>query len=161
MPMIDGHVVQNLGSQEVRLVHGNIPEQIDKSQKLWIYQYRNSVDQPWNSFYSFPELEFLLQDFEVMNWYTGGNPHSFQTFTVLIVKYLRRKGENHIHGKVMLVNGLVKQNLGGRTEVVLECHTEKERMEVLKKYFGITLTEEDKSGIQGWCTELGVQKGEV
>ncbi|KAF7984278.1 hypothetical protein HWV62_16136 [Athelia sp. TMB] len=161
MPMIDGHVVQNLGTQEVRLVLGNIPEQVDRSQKLWIYQYRNGVDKPWNSFYSFSEVEFLHQDFEVMNWYTSRNPQSFQTFTVLVVRYLRSEGENLINGKVMLVNGMVKRNLGARTEVVVECTTEEERVEALEKYFGITLTDEEKEGIRGWGTELGVEKVEV
>jgi arylamine N-acetyltransferase len=154
LPLIDGHVTQNLGSQEVRLVHGNIPDQTDLSQKLWIYQYRNGPEKDWNSFYAFPELQFIAQDFHIMNWYTSKHPESFQTFTVLIVRYLRKEGEDRISGKVMLINGVVKQNLGGKTEVVMECKSEEQRIEALKKYFEITLTEEEKNGVLGTVTEL-------
>jgi len=169
IPLISGQVVQNIGTQELRLVHGNIPQQNEKKQKLWTYQYRNSPNAEWNSFYSFPELEFLHQDFEIMNYFTSTSPESFQTYTILVVKFLRRKkvgevgGEDGkegkeggvgIYGKVMMVNGEVKQNLGGKTKVVKVCRTEGERIEALREWFGIELTEEEKKGIRGLRSEL-------
>jgi arylamine N-acetyltransferase len=154
LPLIDGRVVQNLGTQEIRLVNGNISQQLDKSQRLWIYQYRNNTDKPWNSFYCFSETEFIYPDFRVLNWYTSKHLDSPQLSTVLLVRYLRKHGENHIHGKTLLVNGTVKQNLGGRTVVILECKTEEERITALKEYFAIKLAEEEIQGIKGTCTEL-------
>jgi arylamine N-acetyltransferase len=128
--------------------------------KLWIYQYRNAADMEWNSFYAFPLLEFLEADFEIMNWYTGSHPESFQTFTMLIVKFLRRQkeggeeGEMEVCGKRMLVNGVVKENTGGKTRVVQECRSEGERVGALEKWFGLRLSEEERKGIVGHSTEL-------
>lgn len=55
----------------------------------------------------------------------------------------------------MLVNGEVKMNTGGKTQVVKVCKTEAERVEALREYFGIELTEEEREGIRGTCTDLG------
>ncbi|KAF2231461.1 cysteine proteinase [Viridothelium virens] len=155
LPLISGQITSNIGTQEIRLVYDNIPGQTtapSESQKLWIYQYRNSTEKPWNSFYCFPEMEFLHRDFVAFNYYTSTSPESFQTFQMLVVKFLRR--DDHISGKLMLVDDTIKQNTGGRTEVLKTCKTEQERIDALKEWFGIILTEEQKRGIIGWNTEL-------
>ncbi|KAF4630027.1 hypothetical protein G7Y89_g8114 [Cudoniella acicularis] len=160
LPMTSGHVVQNLGAQEIRLIHSTIPEQADQTKKLWIYQYRNGADKEWNSFYSFPEVEFLASDFEIINFFTsnkqGGT--NFQTRTVLTVRFLRGKVEGEederIVGKVMLVNGEVKRNDGGKTRVIAVCETEEERIKALKEHFEIELTEEEVAGVKGRNVEL-------
>jgi arylamine N-acetyltransferase len=151
----------NLGAQEIRLWHDWIPTQLHRTEasKLWIYQYRNSAQQEWNAFYAFSETEAMEADFYNLNWYTGSHPESFQTFTCIIVSFLRRfkddgSGEQEIYGKRMLVNGVVKENLGGRTSVVEDCKTEEERLGALEKWFGMRFTEEEKVGIRGWGTEL-------
>jgi arylamine N-acetyltransferase len=167
VPLIDGHVVQNIGTQEIRLVHDHIPEQVDRSEqaKLWIYQYRNAIDLPWNSFYAFPETEFLEADFAIMNWYTGSSPTSFQTYTQLVIRFLRKEVEGEeseqvIYGKRMLVNRTVKENLGGKTRVLMECKTEEERIEALRVWFEMGFTDEERDGISGWVTELKGPHGE-
>jgi hypothetical protein len=164
LPLISEHITHNLGTQEIRLLHSTIPQQHDQSQKLWIYQYRNGKDKEWNSFYAFPETEFLPADFEVMSFYTsqymGGT--NFQTRTVLIVRFLlgkvedgeREEGREEIVGKVMLVNGEVKRNDGGKTRLILTCTTEEERVWALKEHFEIELTEEEIYGIKGRNVEL-------
>jgi arylamine N-acetyltransferase len=154
LPLTSGHIQQNLGLQEIRLVHSTIPQQIDQGKKLWIYQYRNGIDKEWNSFYCFPEFEFLPEDFEIMNYFTSTSQGltNFQTRTVLIVRFLRE--EERIVGKVMLVNGEVKRNMGGRTEVVKVCKTEQERVRAVEEFFAITLTEKEKEGIKGRNVEL-------
>jgi arylamine N-acetyltransferase len=162
LPLISGHVTQNLGTQEIRLIYDTIPPQVDQSKKLWIYQYRNSTSQDWNSFYCFPEIEFLAQDFEIMNYYTSTSQGetNFQTRTVLIVRFLRGKGEDGdderegIMGKVMLVNGEVKRNDGGKTRIVMVCKSEEERVQALKDHFSMELTEEEIQGVRGRNVEL-------
>lgn len=148
---------RNLGTQEVRLTRGPIPNLLSPLQEqFWIYQYRNKPEDEWNSFFAFGETEFLQKDFEVMSWYTSAHPESFQTFTVLVVKFLRGKGSDgpDVIGKVMLVNGEVKRNLGGKTETVKVCSTEEERIKALRVWFGIELTEAEREGIRGRSTEL-------
>ena len=152
IPLLEDHITRNIGTQELRLVHDSIPQHIDKGHKVWIYQYRNQSDMPWNSFFCFPELEFTLADYQVMNHFTSTSPDSFQTYTVLVVKFLREG--NEIVGKVMLVNGDVKRNMGGKTSLVKTCKTEEERVEALREYFGIDLTQEESEGIRGTVTEL-------
>lgn len=166
LPLVEGLVHGNsIGTQEVRLVREYIPNQRfrgEGSHKMWVYQVRNGQDREWNAFFAFhDQFEFTEADFGVVNWYTSQAPASFQTLRPLVVRFIRgeKKGEDgraRVVGKVMLVNGLVKRNVTGRTEVVKECKTEAERVEALKEYFGITLTEEEKEAIKGWRTELVV-----
>jgi arylamine N-acetyltransferase len=162
--LVHGYVRTNLGSQETRLWHDWIPTQLHRTDatKLWIYQYRNNPQQDWNAFYAFSEAEAMEADFRNLNWYTGSHPESFQTFTCIIVKFLRRsksdaKGEEEdqeIYGKRMLINGVVKENLGGKTAVMEDCRTEEQRLAALDKWFGMSFTQDERDGIRGWGTEL-------
>ncbi|KAH7414066.1 arylamine N-acetyltransferase 2 [Phaeosphaeria sp. MPI-PUGE-AT-0046c] len=151
----------NLGAQQVRLVRDWIPTQLHRTEasKLWVYEYRNGPEKAWNAFYAFGDVEAMEGDFDHLNWYTGFHPESFQTYRCIIVKFLRRprsdeSEDQEIYGKRMLINGVVKENLGGRTSVVEDCRTEEQRIAALEKWFGIILTEEEREGIRGWGTEL-------
>ena len=44
--------------------------------------------------------------------------------------------------------------MGGRTETLLECRTEAERVQALKEYLNVTLTPEQVEGIKGFRTEI-------
>ncbi|ROW08737.1 hypothetical protein VPNG_06474 [Cytospora leucostoma] len=150
MPFKTEVITQNLGSQEIRFARKRIPK--SRKHDFWIYEYRNSPERPWNSFYAFNDTEFLETDFTVVNYYTSQGP-TFQKTTVMIVKFVLGENENII-GKLMLVNGVVKRNMGGRTEVVEECTSESQRIKALEKWFGITLTDEETAGIKNTVTEL-------
>ncbi|KAI0186053.1 hypothetical protein EV127DRAFT_439997 [Xylaria flabelliformis] len=159
MPIVDGLVHQNIGAQQIRLVHDWIPTQLKRTEesKLWIYEYRNRPEMEWNPFYCFTMVEFMPNDWEVVNVFASSSPKSWQTKTVIAIKFLRRAGDDgaeEIYGKRMLVDGVVKENLGGKTAVIHECKTEDERVAALQKYFDIYLTEEEKSAIEGWRTAL-------
>jgi arylamine N-acetyltransferase len=155
LPLIEGVITPNLGTQEVRLYYDHPSVITDKSQpKLWIYQYRNANDKDWNSCYCFPELEFSLDDLVVMSYYASSNPDSSQPHVVLMVKFLKREGQDHVYGKVMLIDSEVKMNEGGKTKVVQLCRTEEERVKAFKEWFGIDLTEEERCGIFGRSTRL-------
>lgn len=162
MPLVEGAEWVNMGTQDARLIKDFIPGQTEltSGRRLWIYQCRNSRDQPWTSFYSFSHsVEWLPADFEISNCYTGTSPRSFQTTTVLIVKFLLRESKTsstgeEIYGKRMLVNDVVKENPGGKTKVLKELRTENERVKALKEYFGIDLTTEEREAIEGFQTEI-------
>ncbi|PCD42573.1 hypothetical protein AU210_005100 [Fusarium oxysporum f. sp. radicis-cucumerinum] len=164
MPLIDDLVHENLGTQQIRLKRDWIPHQVHKTEetKLWIYQYRNGQDKEWNSFYSFPGIEFFALDWDVVNWWINTHADSHQLRNVLTIKFLLRpveseasfEGEMEIYGKRMLVNGVVKENLGGKTQIITTCNTEGERVEALEKYFQISLTNEEKEDIRGYVSEL-------
>ncbi|KAH7416817.1 arylamine N-acetyltransferase 1 [Cadophora sp. MPI-SDFR-AT-0126] len=164
LPLTSGLTHLNLGTQEIRLLHSTIPQQLDQTKPLWIYQYRNAPTQEWNSFYAFPETEFTEADFRVMNHWTSTSMEStnWQTRRVLVIRFLRglvegegeERGKEGIVGKVMLVDGEIKRNDGGRTRSVKVCRSEEERIEALKVDFGIELTDEEREGIKGRNVEL-------
>ncbi|OGM47175.1 hypothetical protein ABOM_003975 [Aspergillus bombycis] len=158
-------VVQNLGPQQVCLVHENIPMQQPNSPKFWIYQYRNGADREWNSFYSFTEIEFFQEDFEVMNWFASSK--TIHRWMVMVVRFLR-EGESllfedktpksstevKIIGKVILVNNVVKANMGGKSQTICVLGSEAARLQALRDYFGIDLTSEQRESIHGWDMAL-------
>lgn len=90
--------MHNLGRQEVRLIHDNIPKQRIKDNKLWIYHYLNAPENDWNSFYSFAELEFFQEDFEVLNLW--GSAKTLHPWTVLVVRFLRPCGRVKVFGSL-------------------------------------------------------------
>lgn len=152
-----GIVFNNLGPQQVRLVHDLIPKQHTDSSKLWIYQYRNGAHIEWNSFYSFAEIEFFQEDFEVMNWWASAK--TVHRWTVIAVRFLREGdgvlfSQRGIVRKMMLVNDVMKVNMGGKTEIARRFETESGRLEVIRDYFGIELTQEEEDGIRGWDMAL-------
>ncbi|KAF3483851.1 uncharacterized protein GIQ15_03175 [Arthroderma uncinatum] len=167
MRMVSGYAIQNLGPQEVRLVNDHIPKQRLTEPKLWIYQYRNGPDKEWDSFYSFAEIEFFQEDFEVQNWWTSAK--TLHRWTVLVVRFLRdgepvkfdgRKDMTpsepgfKVAGKVMMVNDVVKLNMGGKTSVIHSFNSEEGRLKALWDYFGIKLTEGEIGCIKGWDMAL-------
>ncbi|KAF4988584.1 hypothetical protein FGRMN_9704 [Fusarium graminum] len=162
MPLVEGAEWRNMGTQDARLIKDFISGQTEltSGRKLWIYQCRNSPDQPWNSFYAFSHsVEWLPADFEISNCYTGTSPHSFQTKTVLVVKFLLRESKSsptgeEVYGKRMLINEVVKENPGGKTTMLKVLKSEDERVEALKEYFGIDLTVEERDAIKGFQTEI-------
>lgn len=137
---------------------------------MWQYQYRNDETQPWQTFYSFSDaVEWLPSDFNVVNYFTGSSPESSSLATICVVKFLRRlvtvdeadnvgtEGKRRrqvIFGKRMLVNELVKENLGGKTKVVQECRSEEERIQALRHWFGVDLTQEEKDAIKNHPLEI-------
>ena len=46
LPLIADTVTPNIGTQELRLLYGNVPGLSDRRKDLWTYQFRNSVDSP-------------------------------------------------------------------------------------------------------------------
>lgn len=98
---------------------------------------------------------------------------NFQVRKVLIVRFLLGRlgvdteSDNQVGqesteregivGKVMMVDGEVKRNDGGKTRSLLVCQNEQERVKAFKEFFNITLTEEEIQGVKGRIVELRVQ----
>lgn len=47
IPLTDGSVTRNLGTQEVKLKYENIDSNVDPTQKLWVYKIRNHEMDVW------------------------------------------------------------------------------------------------------------------
>jgi arylamine N-acetyltransferase len=172
-------VHKNLGSQEVRITRGLYPGALSdgEANMVWFYEYRNRPEDEWNRYYAFGDREASSWDLECANYWVSAHPESFQRKQILVVKFLRgscegtwEKGsieaadgcdsgsipipEVETSGKIMLAHGVVKRNLGGKTDIVKICQTEEERIEALKEYFGIIMSDDQKQGIKGFETAL-------
>jgi arylamine N-acetyltransferase len=164
MPLAEGVVHHNsIGTQEIRLVREFISNQRFRGEgaRQWVYQVRNGGEggpAEWVAFFAFHDgFEFTEEDFGVVNWYTSRAAESPQMSTPLAIRFVRGKGADgrvRVVGKVMMVKGVVKENLTGKTRLVRECKTEAERVEALRELFGICLTEEEALSIRGLATEL-------
>lgn len=83
---------------------------------------------------------------------------NFQTKNVLIVAFVvgeDEEGKEKIVGKRMLFNEMVKENMGGKTRLVKVCESESERVDMIREFFGISLTDEEIGAIRGRIVELG------
>lgn len=170
---------KNLGSQEVRVTRGAYPGAVSDGEgnRVWFYEYRNRPGDGWNRYYAFGDREASCWDLECANYWVSSHPESFQRKQILVVKFLRDSCEDtwkeglreaadnresgpivvpevETGGKIMLADGTVKRNLGGKTEIVKVCRTEEERVQALREYFGITLSDDEKEGIKGFETAL-------
>lgn len=143
---------QGIGQKQMRLVLENIAPNTDRSQRLWIYQSRNSDANDWMDTYCFTELEFLREDYEIMNFFTSQNSKSWFTQQIVMVKFEMENQE--LVGMVTLLGKEVKRNRGEQTETLKSCNSEGERLTALKIWFGIDLEERDVRGIKGLVTEL-------
>lgn len=153
LPLTADMVTPNIGTQELRLLYGNVPGLSDRRKDIWTYQFRNSVDQPWKPAYAFFEIEFFRQDFEVMNFYTSRSASCFLTSRLLVIRFLRK--ERKVYGKIILDQEKVKENQGGKTVLIKTCQTENERIRALRDHFDINLTETEKRAIFGKDSAIG------
>lgn len=172
-------VHRNLGSQEVRITRDLYPGVVANGEgnKVWFYEYRNRPEDEWNRYFAFGDREASSWDLECANYWVSSHPESFQRKQILVVKFLRDSGndtgkkglieaagksdsgnveipEVELGGKIMLADGVVKRNLGGKTDIVKICRTEEERLQALREHFEITLSEDEQQGIKGFETAL-------
>ena len=152
LPLAAGGYLQNILDQDMRLIHENIEGNLDPEQRLWIYQVRDTYRDDWKTMYCFSEQEFRMADYEMMNFYTSQSRKSMFTQKVLAVKKLLKNGS--IYGQVILVGNEVKVKKGASSEVVKKCLTEADRIGALETYFGIVLSDAEKSGIRGLVSEM-------
>lgn len=143
---------QGIAPAQSRLVKRNIPQNSDPHQKLWIYEHRNDPQSKWLPMYCFTELEFLPQDYEVMNFFTSQSRKTFFTYKVVVVRMIMEEGE--VVGTVILTDRELKRRTRGETEHLKTCTTEGERLMALREWFGIELNDHEKAGIKGMVTEL-------
>ncbi|KAL9048681.1 MAG: hypothetical protein Q9206_005908, partial [Seirophora lacunosa] len=153
LPLEEDTARGRLGPGQMRLVRSKIEEQTDAEQRLWIYQIRHSPDGEWEPTYCFTETEFLPQDYEMMNFWTSQNRCSLFTYSILMAKMVMEDGR--LVGTVTMRDGEAKKRRVENGAVESKtCKSENERLQVLREWFGIRLTQEEERGIRGMVTEL-------
>ena len=123
-------------------------------QGLWTYEHRISESDDWRPIYCFGMTEFTERDFEVMNFATSSRRTSWFTQSIICTKMLLDEHSNEIVGITVLTDKILKKRVREDSETLTECTNENERGGLVKKHFGIFLSEKQRDGIQGTVAEL-------
>ncbi|KAH6615146.1 arylamine N-acetyltransferase 1 [Boeremia exigua] len=153
-PLQDGFETTSIAPRKIRLQFRAIAESYgDHSNKLWCYDVchdpAGDEEDVWVPTYCFTETEFLPQDYEIMSWYTSTNGKSFFTKYVTSTTMIMDEAKEKIVGNTTLFKDTIRKAVGGSREVMKECTTEDERVDALKDFFDIDLTDEQRQGISG------------
>lgn len=138
----------------MRLIKDSLAEFIDKTQKLWIYQTRHNPESPWLPNICFSEVEFLPQDFDVMNFSVSRKPTSWFTQTFVCVRMILDPTGKEIIGQCIISGKEVKQRIKGQTEVLQTLNTEEDRVKALAKYFDMHFRDGEIEGIRGLASQI-------
>jgi arylamine N-acetyltransferase len=138
----------------MRLVRENIDEFTDKTQKIWIYQLRYNAESKWLPMYCFNDVEFLPQDFEVLNFAVSQTRTSWFVQTFVCMRMILDEDAQRIIGQCIMSGREVKRRTYGQTEILQVLHTEEDRVKALAKYFDMHLRNNEIEGIWGLTSEL-------
>ena len=130
----------------------------DQTQKLWVLESRVKTHPVWQGCYCFDTLEWLPNDFEIINYRTSQDRASWFTHRLILVRILVDEETRTKPTGTIILNGDKFERRSGESgetkEVVLEAKSEKERVEGLRKWFGIHLTPDEERGIRGTVAEI-------
>lgn len=148
-----GTVQPHIEPSEARLQWRNISGNTDPNQRLWVYEYRRGQDSEWESKYSYTELEYLPQDYAIINYFTSTSPRTFFTrVTVVEKKIVGEHGE--LAGNLILMGNTLKWRIKGKKEKEIEFSSETDRLESLEKHFGMIFSQVEREGIRGLPSEI-------
>jgi arylamine N-acetyltransferase len=152
---------------QMRVVYEPIPQNLDQSQRIWIYQHRPNEESNWAHMYCFTDMEFTPEDIFSMNFSPWLNPQTFFTHKVVAVRFTTDRTreedpgaddettlEGEIDGSLTLNQDVMKWRRGGKKIAEWKFRCDEERQDALKKYFGIVLSEEDREAIKGTAAEV-------
>ncbi|EXJ84220.1 hypothetical protein A1O3_04887 [Capronia epimyces CBS 606.96] len=171
MPLHDGKVVTQIAPAQMRLDYEGIAQNLDKSQKVWVYKHRYDETAEMVPVYCFPDFEFLPADIESMNFEPMLNPKAVFARKVMAVRFTTDREtddssdgpgspsqealEGEIDGSLSLNHDVLKWRRHGKKFLELTLDTEAARLRALKRYFGITLQDEDVEAIHGTRAQVG------
>lgn len=139
---------------EMRLVWKNVDGNTDPDQRLWVYQHRISNELAWLDMYCFTEVEFMPQDYDIMNYYTSTHPKSWFTQKVICAKMVTSSPQSSELIGVRILQSDVKLRVNGNTESQQQFSNEEDRIGALDRDFGIVLSKTEREGIKGLVSEI-------
>ena len=153
-----------------KLTYGPISDNLDSSQRLWIYHYRKSPQAEWTPQYCFSDLEFTPADIEAMNFEPSSNRRTFFTHKVVAARFITDGEVNtgispsssgqgavgqDINGSVTIDHDVLRWRGRNGEKVEKRLATEKERILAIEQYFGIVLDEVEQRAIMGTGAQIG------
>ncbi|KAK8087626.1 hypothetical protein PG997_002587 [Apiospora hydei] len=182
LPLTTNLVHTQIAPAQMRLVHEAIPQHLNQDAKCWIYQQRVRADAEWTPAYCFVDFEFIPEDIAGMNLSPWKSPSSFFHQKVLVVRFttdleklvpFEAEGssvedgeegpgspdetavsEGALDGAIILDHDKLKWRRNGETKLEVILKTDAERVEALRRYFGIVFDEEDLVAIKGTKGEI-------
>ncbi|KAK5707667.1 hypothetical protein LTR97_000205 [Elasticomyces elasticus] len=168
LPVTAGESQTQIEPAQMRVVHEPIPQMLDQSQRIWIYQHRNEDSGKWIPMYCFTHEEFLPTDIVSMNMAPWLSTNTFFTHKVVAVRFTTSSEpddepgspqeaafEGEVDGSLTLNQDVLKWRRRGRKVMEVKFTNDGERVLALEKYFGITFAEEDLDAIKGSAGEVG------
>lgn len=156
LPLQSGVICGGLPDQQLKLERKKLPQHTDPGQTVWVYSHRR-LPGDWQEIYHFPEVEMLPADFEVLNHYAVTKSLWSQ---VVVAQRFVSGGDvdpgisKKLVGTLLLVRDQLKSNISQEEEVRRSIRSEAERLSILEKEFGISLTQDECRAIQGYMSEL-------
>ncbi|CAG8904693.1 unnamed protein product [Penicillium egyptiacum] len=150
----EGATATAIAPSEMRIVRESIAEFTDPNQKIWIYQTRYNPESKWLPQICFSDVEFLPQDFGVMNFSVSQSRTSWFTQVFVCMRMILDESGTEIIGQCVMSGKEVKERLRGKTEILQALGTEEDRVKALAKYFDMHLRESEIQGIRGMTSEL-------
>jgi arylamine N-acetyltransferase len=138
----------------MRLVKENIVEFADPDNKVWIYQTKYNPESNWVSQICFSDVEFLPQDFGVINFSVSQSRTSWFTQIFVCMRMILNQDGTEVIGQCVLSGKEVKRRVHGETEILETLQTEDDRVKALATYFDMHLREDEIQGIRGMTSEL-------
>ena len=172
VPLDHGVISRHIEPADMRVLCENTPNNVDRSQKVWVYQHRNDESSQWTPMYCFVELEFTPEDIESMNFEPSMNQHTFFTHKVVANRFTTDKEvggpggpgspdedalEGEIDGSITINHDVLKWRRHGKRVVEIPFKTEQDRIAALENYFGIILTQEEREAITNTAAQIGVR----
>ncbi|KAL4957461.1 arylamine N-acetyltransferase 1 [Aspergillus filifer] len=146
--------VRLITPMEMSLVKETLSGSVDKRQKFWIYKTRNSPDSSWIPQYCFSEVEFLPEDFGMINFFTSQSRTLFFTQQLVCTRLILGEGGIEPVGVYILSGTEVKKVVGDVSEVVARFTKEQDRVDALKEYFGMRFLPHEVEGVRGLPSQI-------
>jgi len=148
-----GTIQKHIKPASAQLQWKNIPGNTDPNQRLWVYEHRRNDDMEWEIKYTFSEIEFLPNDYAVMNYYTSTSQRTF--FTQMMVADKKLLGDDgDFIGKISLAGTSMKWLVNGKKTKELHFKSEAERLDALEEHLGMKFGPAEREGIAGLTSEI-------
>ncbi|GKZ31876.1 N-terminal acetyltransferase [Aspergillus brasiliensis] len=145
---------QLIAPSEMSLIRAPLAEFMDQTQKVWIYQARADPHSPWVPQYSFSEIEFLFEDFSMMNFFTSKSRDMLFTQKLACTRLILDDHTSEPIGVYILAGREVKSVLRGKIDTLRELETEEDRVGALVDYFNVRLLPHEVEGIRGLPSQI-------
>ncbi|KAI9680271.1 MAG: N-terminal acetyltransferase [Bathelium mastoideum] len=125
-----------------------------QKEQMRVFETRvEGKEERWAPLYAFTRhLAFDGRDYELMNWCVATQPDSWFTRKMVCIKFVR-EGEELV-GAMILDGDTFTRRIRGEKEVLLQCQTEEERVDGLRRWLNIEFSKDEVKEITGLSSAL-------